>query len=278
MSQESSLTAPWDRDLKNKWIPNQTVQVLTTEELKVASKELNVNITKYVATDRVYCDPSINMQNIALISFVPSKGSTPDKHGVYGFCKIRGVFNTDMEADERADFIIRNIDSYHPIFHAPVGRPIPMTVKNTFSGDHKEVDLQKQASESVSQSVKTERDKEKKDMMEIKDREKKLRQDVARTSVDPLDHYIELKVKKAQLVWTFYNSQKKMDEIKTILRKTVTEITNMNVENPEHESMYYEKYKAARDEAGLDLGPESNTQDNFMKYLVDDIPLDFLKD
>ena len=35
-------------------------------------------------------------------------GSEPNDSGVYGFGKVRGVFDTPLEADERAEFLIRN--------------------------------------------------------------------------------------------------------------------------------------------------------------------------
>ena len=51
---ESSLTAPEDRDLTNKWKPNQFADPLTPEQMKFAMEELNKTafIEKFPKLDR----------------------------------------------------------------------------------------------------------------------------------------------------------------------------------------------------------------------------------
>jgi hypothetical protein len=274
MSQESSLTSPHDRDLTNKWKPEQNKAPLSDEETKEALEAHNLKLYKFPKIDRVYRDPPITMQNIALVSFVPSKGAVPDKHGIYGFCKVRGVFNTDIEADERAEYLIRNVDSYHPIFHAHVGFPIPMTTNNKYSGDHREIDVRKQMSESISSSVKNEKEKERQQMLEIKEKEKKLLEDVAKKEQDPCDRYTELRVKKAQLTWTYINTKERIEELKKIITKTRKEIEEMDSTDSSLKNEYFEKYQKAREEAGI-KEDSKDIQTNFMKYLVEDVTLDF---
>lgn len=271
---ESSLTSPYDRDLTNKWKPEQNKASLTDEETKQALEAHNLKLYKFPQIDRVYRDPPISMQNIALLSFIPSKGAMPDKHGIYGFCKVRGVFNTDIEADERAEYLIRNVDSYHPIYHAHVGFPVPMTTKNTFSADHREIDIRKQMADSISASVKTEKEKERQAVLEIKEKEKKLLEDVAKKEQDPIDRYTELKVKKAQLTWTYIKNKEKIEEIKGIIMKTRKEIEEMDKIDSSLQNEYFDKYQKAREDAGI-KEDSKDVQTNFMKYLVEDVTLDF---
>ena len=112
---ENSLTCPEDRDLTDKWRPDQTAPVLNQEQSVEALKVLNnTSFTdKFPRVERTYADPILPMQYIGLISFTPAKGATPNENGVFGFAKLRGNFSSEIEANERAEFIIRNVDSHH---------------------------------------------------------------------------------------------------------------------------------------------------------------------
>lgn len=277
MNIESSLTTPSDRDTQNRWRPEQGKRQLTENEVENAMEELNnVNFTsKFPRHDRVYADPAIAMQVYGLISFVPSNGATPDKDGVYGFAKMRGNYATELEASERAEYLIRNHDSYHQIYHTYVGRPFPVTVSSEYSKETDEIDIRKKTTESMSSSVKSKKQEEKREINEIKDREKALLDDSKNTEEDPYEEYITLRVKKAQLQWTYLEHQKKIAEIKEILIKTRQSIEEHDERNPEFQNEYFEKYKEARRNAGIDLDKEENTEDNFMKFLVEDADLGF---
>ena len=115
---ESSLTNPKDRDTKNKWKPDTLSDPLTREQTIEAAKELNITsfVEKFPRIDRTYADPPVNLQNYGLISFIPAKGSTPNEDGIYGFAKLRGNFNSEMESSQRAETIIKTVDSFHKIY------------------------------------------------------------------------------------------------------------------------------------------------------------------
>ena len=119
---ENSLTSNLDRDRVNKWKPEQGVPVLTNEQTHEAVKVLNNTdfIDKFPRVDRTYADPILPMQIYGLISFTPAKGATPNDNGVYGFAKLRGNFASEIESTQRAEYLIKNIDSYHQIYHTYV--------------------------------------------------------------------------------------------------------------------------------------------------------------
>jgi hypothetical protein len=48
----------------------------------------------------------------------------------------------------------------------------------------------------------------------------------------------------------------------------------MDAENPTFIDSYFEKYMKARKEAGLDESKQ-DVEQNFVKYMVEDAPLDF---
>lgn len=271
---ENSLTAPSDRDPARIYEPNQGHPALTEDEVKAALGELNNNdfVSRFPSVERRYADPVDSMQRIGLISFVPAKGATPNEHGIYGFAKLRGNYPTDREASEKAEMLIRNVDSYHQIYHAYVGRPFPLTTTSKFSADTTEIDIKKTTSESVSANIKNKKDEERQAIKGIEEREEQLLEESKREDKDPMDHYITLRVKKAQVVWTYLETEKKLQDMREIIIKTRKEIETMDLETPEYKEQYFEKYKKARQESGLD---NQQHQDNFMKFLVEDVKLDF---
>ena len=274
MSSESSLTTPGDRDLQNKWKPEVGKPPLTGDEFNNAVNELNVDtfIKKFPKIDRTYADPPIQLQTYGLFSFVPAKGATPDKDGFFGFAKLRGNFSTELEAQQKAEELIMNTDSYHDIFHSYVGRPFPITTSIKHALNTDEVDIRKKTTKCISESIIEKRKKEQNDIEEIKEKEKKLVEDTKQENVDPYENYITLRVKKAQLSWTYLEHMKKIDELKKILLKTNDEIIELDEKNPKFNDEYYEKYMKARKDAGIKDTSEDG-QESFMKFLVEDAVL-----
>jgi hypothetical protein len=65
-----------------------------------------------------------------------------------------------------------------------------------------------------------------------------------------------------------------MAEIKELIIKTREQVKEFDEEYPDYADNYFEKYRAARLEAGLEETSEESEQ-NFMKYMVEDVELDF---
>lgn len=278
-AKENSLSSPEDRDRSVRWRPDQGAP-LTDEQAVSAMTELNNTafVEKFPRSDKTYADPPVNLQTYGLISFVPSKGATPNEHGIYGFAKLRGNFATESEADQRAEFLIRNVDSYHQIYHTYVGRPFPITVSSKYSADTKEVDIRKETTKSMSTSIKEKKMEEKKVIDDMKEREEALIAESKREpgDVDPFDNYITLKVKKAQLSWTYLEHQKKMAEVRLSLRATKKSLDELDVEFPDYQNQYFGKYMQARKSAGFE--DKDITKDNFMRFLVEDAVLEGVYD
>ena len=271
---ENSLTSPDDRDINLKWKPNQEKIELTENEVEEAMTELNnVSFTsKFPKIDRTYADPALSMQHIGLISFTPAKGASPNSNGVYGFAKLRGNFATEQESDQRAEFLIRNVDSYHQIYHTYVGRPFPITSSSQYSLEKKEIDIRKEMTESISSDIKQKKMDDAQTVQQIKNREEALIADTQKIEVDPYDEYITFCVKKSQLSWTYLEHIKKIKEIKEIMLKTRIEIKNLENSNPEYKEKYYEKYMNARKESGF-KDTKEEMENTFLQYLVEDVNL-----
>jgi vacuolar-type H+-ATPase subunit I/STV1 len=229
---------------------------------------------KFPMVDRTYADPTLPMQIFGLISFTPAKGATPNENGVFGFAKLRGNYPSEIEASQRAEFLIRNVDSYHQIYHTYVGRPFPITTSSKYSAETDEIDIRKETANSVSNNIKEKRSTDDQQIKEIKQREEKLLAESKREEIDTYDDYITQRVKLAQLSFTYLEHQKKMAEVKDIIIKTRGIVEDLDKEFPDYKDSYYEKYMQARRDAGLKETKEY-ADSNFIKFLVEDADLGF---
>jgi len=263
---QSSLTSPIDKvDTAYK---SKSKPALSTEDTERAYKECFVSSLLDISVDRKFADPLIPGQVYSLHSFVPSRGATPDEDGIYGMIKIRGTFGSEEEANERAEELIRNHDSYHKIFHGWVGKPLPLTVKSDWSGNVEEIDIKQKISKIVRDDIKDKRNIEKAQVKEIRDRERNLKEAVEQEATDPYEKYTCLRVKKAQVIWGYLEHRKKLGEMIDIFEKTLAEVKEMDDEDDDYAKRYLGRYIEARDKAGI---PDDKNDVSFMKYLNTDV-------
>lgn len=273
----SSLTAPADRLCDKKFKASVGAPHLTEEQTEAAMEDLikMKMVESYPKLERQFVDPGIPLQQYGLISFTPAKGATPDKDGIYGFAKCRGHYATDTEAKERGEFIVKTVDSYHPINIYYVGRPFPIAADtDKFSKEIKTVDLKQAITQTISEEVRSKREKEKTDIAEMKEREKALLdQGKPDYQADPYETYTMLVVKRAQLVWTYDRTVKQLQKIKDSIITARAEITKMDTECPEYAKECMKRYMDAR--RASNIPEEANTEDNWIKYIANDIDLGF---
>lgn len=281
----TSLSVGTSPTARSKLKYDQFISELTNEETEIATKQLidKSFINVFPKVERSYADPPIPDQKYVLISFIPAKGASPNDKGIYGMAKVRGVYPTIEQCDERSDFIIKKKDSIHKIQYAHVGMPFPLTLDSKYASETTEIDIKKDITTNMSHSIKESRDNDQKIMKEMQEKEKKLLEDSKKAKEaetkneiirDNYEDYITLRVKKAQLTWTYKEHQKKMEEIKNIIIKARKEISDVEEANPNYKDEYFEKYKQARVDAGLKADSDQ-LQNSFMKYLVEDVDLGF---
>jgi len=238
---------------------------LTEEEVETAFTVLNKDI-QFLQVDRYFTDPPQHGQKIALVSFVPSKLAKPDPDGFYGMMKMRGVYATEAEAKERAEFLIRSVDSYHEIFHVMVGRPFPITNQTRYSSRVDSIDIKKKTTEIISEDILQKKKQEKEEMESMKQREKELLEKSEKAKndepEDPFEQYITFHVKRAQLIWTYKETLSKMKQMKQSYQDTVEQIRQMDSTYPDYQNNYKQKYMDARKEVQL---PDND--DSFLQYL-----------
>lgn len=262
-------------DMLSRTFTNEGRDELTVEQTKRASNELiNKNLLFPKSVKNIH-DPIILGQEYGLISFTPAKDASPNSNGIYGVFKVRGNFGTLDEAQVYAEKLIRNHDSYNEIHTIRVGQCIPLTKKSELVEETNLIDINKEVESIVSNDVKTKRQQEKKEMKTIQEREQQLlkeNQEILQDEYkqDPMDQYIMLRVKKAQLMWTLVENRKRLEtEVIPAIKKAKSEIKQMDIEYPDFDKQYYDRYVQARESVGIKEEDKLNYS-NFMNYLLDD--------
>lgn len=262
----------------NPFKPEVSAPPLTVDETRcaLASQYDNTSIALFPRVERKYADPAIVNQNYALVSFVPSKTAQPDEDGCYGMMKIRGVFATIEEADERAEYIVKNVDSHQSILTTFVGRPFPLIPHDAekYGAKLNKIDINKKTDRVMAEDIKAKREQDSKDVAEIYEREEKLKKDV-KTELSELpseETYTTLRVKRSQLIHVYMENIKKMRELKTLILTTDAEINSMDANDPTLIEQYHQRYMDARRESGLSDDMVNDT-DTFMRYLGNDVDI-----
>ncbi len=268
---ENTLTSPPDRNLDQKFRLDQGAPKLTESQVEDALQTLSVKsfVERFPQVERRFVDPPLMNQNIGLISFVPAKGASPNEHGVYGFAKLRGNFVSEEDAESQAERIVRNVDSYHKIFHTYVGRPFPITISSDYSKEVSDVEMKQEMKTAFAEDIKKKREQEQKEIEDIKNREQELLADVKKTEEDAGDRYTTLMVKRAQLSWTYLETEKKLYQMVSLIARARREIKEMDEKDAVLRQNYYNKYLQARKAANLPTDRQS-MDESFMKFLVED--------
>lgn len=251
-----------------KQIPNDPMRdPLPREEAVAAHKELTqykfVNL-QFPRTRKLRTDPDLPNQKIALISFIPSSGATPDSDGCFGVAKVRGCFSNVEEADEWSQNLIRNYDSYSAIDFVYVGKDFPVMTDNTaYVTETREVDIRKVIDKTTKEYVERKRQEEKKEIEDIQERQKKLSEAPKEVeNKDDIEYYIQLRVKKASALMRQEEAAKVMGQCKKVNEKTNVLLSEIEEKHPEFASQYLEKYESALKESGIDA-----TQNPLIKYM-----------
>lgn len=255
---------PTNRDA----LPTPSDTLAAVAELYESQKPDANLFTKF---EKRLIDPPIHDQRYALFTFIPSSGATPDSDNVYGMVKIRGSYRTLEEADERAEFLIRESDSMHSILTGFVGAPMPLLstkkvkdLNQSYGAALKEIKLSDKVDDVVSSSISSKRKDEKVIQKEMESREAELKRDVQKEPEDreTIEKYIESRVKRSQLIVTLNDSKKRMKEIAAHIRDAQKTIDDLDRDFPTFKDDYSAMYKVAREQAGV---PDDD--DTYIKYL-----------
>jgi hypothetical protein len=250
---------------------NPAREPLTKEQTQAAKEDLlNKNIIRleYPRTRLTRRDPTIGHQRLGLISFVPARNATPDAQGCYGVLKLRGNYQNEYEADEWGEKLIREVDSYSEILYVPVGCEFPLMKDDSlYTASTREVDIQKKVDDVVKAQYKQKKTEEKEAMNQINQRRDKLIDPTLRheedNSVDDIDMYTQLCVKKAGALQLIDESNKAIAKSNQVLEETNAKIAEIEAVNPSYKDEYIARYTRALNAIGAN--PVDNDIIKYMK-------------
>jgi hypothetical protein len=234
---------------------DQSRTPLSDSETKDATRVLvNLSYTNlsFPKTQRVRNDPPVNGQNIAVIVFNPSKNAVPDADGCFGVLKVRGCFLDEKSAEDHAESLVRNVDSYNENLLVYVGRDAPICADfDKFCTSTKEVDVRQKLDTIAQDKIRSERTKEKEEMKQIQERHRELLTDTkSAPKFDDLEFYTTLRQKKGQCRMMIDETQKTLESTQKTLEKTMKEIADLDEKFPEYATQFEAQYKKALDAIG----------------------------
>lgn len=242
---------------------------LSAEECSVAVPAL-YNSKPFRAVNRRLHDPyKYGEPKFVLFSFIKSSGAVADKDGFLGVAKIRGSFHSEQDAKDRAEEIIRDVDSSNSIFTALTGVPFPLVDKGC-AKELTEVDISKKVEKVISDNVRAKRQADEKELREIQERKAALVSEDGKIneSEAPEDLYVQKRVKLAHLRYAIKEHISKAKECIKLEKTTRDDLNETKALNPEYESGFLKRYQDGRRKANI---PESTDLTGFMKYLIDPI-------
>ena len=271
---ESSLTTPSDKKVDGKMVPNRGLP-LSYEQTDIAMKEMVTTsyIDEFPKAERRYADPRVDLQTVALFSFVPAVGSKPNENGIYGFAKIRGSYPSKKEALEATEDLIRKHDSYHKVFLAYVGRPFPVTLSSDFSESSDKINVKDDQKNSFSQAIKKKREEERKLADELDERKKQLEDEhLENKDENPQDYYNNLYVKRAQIKYQQTLAHKQVTHMKESIEKIGYEIKELDKDDEDKFKALYETFDKSYKDSKVDM---KTMKESFMGELAKDINYNF---
>jgi len=261
------------QEIKEEINPTKISLTSSTEENNEIQKEEIMSST-YTKDRKTRTDPEVLGQTIGLVSFIPSKDAKPDSEGSFGVMKLRGNFQTALEAEKWCEMLIRDYDSYSTNQFVFVGREYPLMASNEiYNSPHKEEDLKDVISKVVKTYLKElleKREKEEKDMLErqsklsLNKEQKRINTDKEEDKAS-IEYYTLLNVKRAYNLHQLNESELTMKKSQVVIQNTEKEIREMEGEFPDFKKEYLDRFIEAVKKAG---NPEES--DTFIKHMIDE--------
>jgi hypothetical protein len=187
--------------------------------------------------------------------------------------KVRGSTQTVEEANDLAENIIRNVDSYSKILTTYVGKPFPVAIDTRkFTAGLNRVDINRKINDATRADIRAKREEDKKIAADIRRREEAILEETKDDHIneDPTEVYAAAKVKYAQNVFTYCESAIKYRQI---IRNVRRQIKYLDEQDPSLAGAYYKRITDARSEVGLS-NDISKGENNWMKYMCDESSID----
>lgn len=267
------------QEIKEEINPTKINLSSSTEPENIEKEE--VVSSKYNRDRKTRADPEVLGQTIGLVSFIPSKDAKPDSEGSFGVMKVRGNFQTALEAEKWCEMLIRDYDSYSVNQFVFVGREYPLMVNNeVYNSQHKDEDLKDIISKVVKVYLKELAERREKDEKDMLERQSKLslNKEQKRVNTDKeedkttIEYYTLLNVKRAYNLHQLNESELTMKKSQIVIENTDKEIADLEEEFTDFKKEYLDRFIEAVKKAG---NPEGS--DTFIKHMIDEEEMKIVK-
>ena len=267
------------QEIKEEINPTKINLTSSTEPENIEKEE--VVSSKYNRDRKTRADPEVLGQTIGLVSFIPSKDAKPDSEGSFGVMKVRGNFQTALEAEKWCEMLIRDYDSYSVNQFVFVGREYPLMVNNeVYNSQHKDEDLKDIISKVVKVYLKELAERREKDEKDMLERQSKLslNKEQKRVNTDKeedkttIEYYTLLNVKRAYNLHQLNESELTMKKSQIVIENTDKEIADLEEEFTDFKKEYLDRFIEAVKKAG---NPEGS--DTFIKHMIDEEEMKIVK-
>lgn len=222
-------------------------------------------LVTYPKIVRTLADPPINNQTIGNVSFMLFDEPKKTKNGknMYGFFKLRGVWNGEQQAKFEASKIIREIDSKYPIKLSPVGVWLPITEDEDASKDKIDVKIKENEIHLRDEAAKEKEAENKKIQRELEEREKELKSGDIYDDPASLKYYSMRMITSLRLREERSRLLKQLSSIDTNITKVNKELLGLERTNPQYKDEWVECYNIERRKSGI---PDFCPDEEFIKY------------
>lgn len=195
--------------------------------------------------------------------------------------KLRGNFQTALEAEKWCEMLIRDHDSYSVNQFLFVGREYPLMATNDiYSSSDKEEKLKDVISKVVKVYLKELAEKREKDDKDMLERQSKLSLNKEQKRATPdkeedktsLEYYTLLNVKRAYNLHQLNESELTSKKSQMVIENTEKEIAQIETEFTGFKKEYIDKFIEAVKKAG---NPEES--DTFIKHMIDEEEMKIVK-
>jgi len=206
----------------------------------------------YPKVARSIRDDPVPGQSFALISNMIFSEPRKLRNGkmVYGFTKIRGVYADTDQAKRFACKIIREMDSKHQIRIAEVGAWVPITEEDAFVKEQLDVRMDEKEIHLRDEAAKEKEAKQRQIMKEIREREDECKTGDIYDDPTSLTYYSMRRVTNNVLGESIQRQINQLESTKKIRRKVQKELKRIEIDHPEYNDQWVERYNEERRKGG----------------------------
>lgn len=221
----------------------------------VLKEAVEHQIIRYPMVVRSMRDPPIFNQAYANVSFMFFDKPETLKSGkpVYGFGIVRGAWESEKTATDKAETIIKEVDSRNQVRIAPMGQWFPLTPDNAVCQDLLDVRTRENETEQLrDRAAKDAEAKQREIQRELRERERELEAERdADTDKDHIRYYARRRVTEMRLREAIEHMQQRLSGMKRNLLKCRVELKQIDAKFPQHEHEWLDCYNAERAKTGI---------------------------